>query len=135
MVTQDAFTAADFAALRRHPVVAPMLAQLVWVTEDGRTVSLDEGEPDGPLRVAHPVDFVAEGSWVSWQERMFVGERRQPFKQAFRELYVLCGLIRGGLDVRWPLREISECRVPCPAEATSHAANRGSVRLRVRAGR
>jgi hypothetical protein len=49
MVTQDAFTAADFAALRRHPVVAPMLAQLVWVTEDGRTVSLDEGEPDGPI--------------------------------------------------------------------------------------
>jgi hypothetical protein len=89
MVTQDAFTAADFAALRRHPVVAPMLAQLVWVTEDGRTVSLDEGEPDGPLRIAHPVDFVAEGSWVSWQERLFVGERRQPFKQAFRELYVL----------------------------------------------
>jgi hypothetical protein len=32
---------------------------------------------------------VAEGSWVSWQERLFVGERRQPFKQAFRELYVL----------------------------------------------
>jgi hypothetical protein len=61
------------------------------VTENGRTVSLNEGEPDGPLRIAHPVDFVAEGSWVSWQERMFVGERRQPFKQAFRELYVLTG--------------------------------------------
>jgi hypothetical protein len=41
----------------------------------------------------------------------------------------------GGLDVRWPLRETSGCRVPCPAEAPSHAANRGSVRLRVRAGR
>ena len=40
-----------------------------------------------------------------------------------------------GLDVRWPLRETSGCRVPCPAEAPSHAANRGSVRLRVRAGR
>ena len=60
MVAQDAFTLADLAGLRRHPVVAPMLAQLVWVTEDGRTVSLDEGEPDGPLRVAHPVDFVAD---------------------------------------------------------------------------
>jgi hypothetical protein len=89
MVTQDAFTAGDFAELRRHPVVAPMLAQLVWVKDDGRTVSLDEDQLDGPLRIAHPVDFVADGSWVCWQERMFADERRQPFKQAFRELYVL----------------------------------------------
>jgi hypothetical protein len=40
-----------------------------------------------------------------------------------------------GLDVRWPLRETSGCRIPCPAEASSHAANRGSVRLCVCAGR
>jgi hypothetical protein len=62
MVTQDAFTAGDFAELRRHPVVAPMLAQLVWVKEDGQTASLDEGQRDGPLRIAHPVDFMADGS-------------------------------------------------------------------------
>jgi hypothetical protein len=89
MVTQDAITATDFADLRRHPVVAPMLSQLAWVTQDGQTVTLDEGQPGGPLRIAHPVDFVADGSWVSWQERMFAAGRRQPFKQAFRELYVL----------------------------------------------
>ena len=46
----------------------------------------------------------------------------------------LCGLIRCGLDVRGLCRT-SGCRVPCPAEAPSHAANRGSVGLRVRAGR
>jgi hypothetical protein len=39
--------------------------------------------------VAHPADLVAEGSWVAWQERLFAGECRQPFKQVFRELYVL----------------------------------------------
>jgi Family of unknown function (DUF5724)/Domain of unknown function (DUF4132) len=89
MVTQDAFPAADFAELRRHPVLAPMLAQLVWVTEGGQTVSMEEGHLDGPLRIAHPVDFVADGSWVSWQERTFAAGRRQPFKQAFRELYAL----------------------------------------------
>jgi hypothetical protein len=101
MVAQDAFTAADFAGLRRHPVVAPMLAQLVWVAEDGRTRMLDAGGPggrgnsggpapgaDGPLRIAHPVDLVADSSWVSWQERLFTAGRRQPFKQVFRELYV-----------------------------------------------
>jgi hypothetical protein len=109
MVAQDVFTPADFAELRRHPVVAPMLAQLVWAGEDGRTrwLSSDLGaasaaippggsaaadavpvEAAGQLRIAHPVDLAAEGSWVSWQERLFAAGRRQPFKQVFRELYV-----------------------------------------------
>jgi hypothetical protein len=103
MVAQDAFTVGDLADLRRHPVVAPMLAQLVWLTEDGQTRWLPgaradsaadgpaDGRAGGPLRIAHPVDFVADGSWVSWQERLFAAGRRQPFKQVFRELYVLTG--------------------------------------------
>ena len=105
MVAQDAFTLADLAGLRRHPVVAPMLATLVWVTEDGVTrllgnafgaVHLTTGPgaagsrraPAGPLRIAHPVHFVADGTWVAWQERLFKSAKRQPFKQVFRELYV-----------------------------------------------
>ena len=102
MVAQDAFTLADLAGLSRHPVVAPMLAALVWVTEDGVTRLLGNGfgvppgagpggsrrAPAGPLRVAHPVHFVADGTWVAWQERLFRSGRRQPFKQVFRELYV-----------------------------------------------
>jgi hypothetical protein len=102
MVAQDAFTLADLADLRRHPVVAPMLATLAWVTEDGVTRLLgnrfgalpDEGPggsrraPAGPLRIAHPVHFVADGTWVAWQERLFKSGCRQPFKQVFRELYV-----------------------------------------------
>ena len=101
MVAQDAFTLADLAGLSRHPVVAPMLAALVWVTEDGVTRLLGNGfgvlpdtvpggsrrPPAGPLRVAHPVHFVADGTWVAWQERLFRSGRRQPFKQVFRELY------------------------------------------------
>lgn len=101
MVAQEAFALADLAELRRHPVVAPMLATLVWVTDDGVTRllgnafgALPEGPgssrraPDGPLRIAHPVHFVADGTWVAWQERLFKSGRRQPFKQVFRELYV-----------------------------------------------
>ncbi|HEX8006576.1 MAG TPA: DUF5724 domain-containing protein, partial [Trebonia sp.] len=91
MVAQDVFTPDDFAELRRHPVVAPMLAQLVWVTDGGETRMLGDrlAGADVPFRIAHPVDLAAEGSWVSWQERLFSDERRQPFKQVFRELYVL----------------------------------------------
>jgi len=102
MVAQDAFTLADLAGLRRHPVVAPMLATLVWLTEDGVTRLLGNGfgvlpdvgpsgsrrAPAGPLRIAHPVHFVADGTWVAWQERLFKSGQRQPFKQVFRELYV-----------------------------------------------
>ena len=98
MVAQEAFTLADLDGLRRHPVVAPMLGALVWVTEDGVTRLLGSkfGDPTpgprtpaGPLRIAHPVDFVADGTWVAWQERLFKSGLRQPFKQVFRELYVL----------------------------------------------
>jgi hypothetical protein len=98
MIAQDAFAAADFAELRRHPVVAPMLAQLVWVAQDGMTRMLDSvpgqaASPgtDGPLRIAHPVDLIADGSWVTWQERLFAAGHRQPFKQVFREMYALTG--------------------------------------------
>ena len=98
MVAQDAFTVASLAELRRHPVVAPMLATLVWVTEDGVTRLLGNAfgappstagrrAPTGPLRIAHPVHFVADGTWVAWQERLFKSGQRQPFRQVFRELY------------------------------------------------
>jgi hypothetical protein len=90
MVGQDAFTLADLAELRRHPVVAPVLATLVWVTEDGVTRLLGNAfgalpeasaggsrrAPTGPLRIAHPVHFVADGTWVAWQERLFKSGRR-----------------------------------------------------------
>jgi hypothetical protein len=78
-----------------------MLASLVWVTEDGVTRllgnafgALPDGPgssrraPTGPLRIAHPVHFVADGTWVAWQERLFKSGKRQPFRQVFRELYV-----------------------------------------------
>jgi HEAT repeat protein len=99
MITQEGFTADDFAELSRHPVVAPMLDQFVWVTSDGRTVCRvgaravavggEAVTTVGPLRLAHPVDLVADGTWVAWQERLFTDGRRQPFKQVFRELYVI----------------------------------------------
>lgn len=95
MTAQETFTAADFAALARHPVVAPMLGRLVWVAADGVTLmreaagDLAAKAADGPLRIAHPGDMVTDGTWAAWQERVFKRELRQPFKQVFRELYVL----------------------------------------------
>jgi hypothetical protein len=99
MVRQDAFVADDFAALDRHPVVAPMLELVVWADEgdqtfrrrDGRWVTADgsTGSPAGALRLAHPVDLLGSGNWIDWQTQLFDDAERQPFKQVFRELYVL----------------------------------------------
>ncbi|MEA2972923.1 MAG: hypothetical protein QOG82_1381 [Actinomycetota bacterium] len=104
MVNQDGFTAGDLSALDRHPVVAPMLSLVVFADDDGRLMRRTAGgdrfvdaggavvpipTPDGVVRLAHPVDLVASGEWVAWQEQLFADERRQPFKQVFRELYLL----------------------------------------------
>jgi hypothetical protein len=98
MVGQDSFTDRDFASLATHPVVAPMLDQLVWVDGRGRTGRRVDGRlvgtdgksfaASGAVRIAHPVDLLA-GDWIAWQREVFGGGRRQPFKQVFRELYVV----------------------------------------------
>ncbi|MEA2844586.1 MAG: hypothetical protein QOJ69_2257, partial [Actinomycetota bacterium] len=100
MVNQAGFVTDDLSVLDRHPVVAPMLSLVVFADEDGALVRragpgrfVDVGgavtSPEGVLRLAHPVDLLAGGDWIAWQEQLFVDEQRQPFKQVFRELYAL----------------------------------------------
>jgi hypothetical protein len=100
MVRQDPFTDRDLVSLDRHPVLAPMLELIVWADEDGRCVARRRGgdwldaagsptSPPGNVRIAHPGDLLASGEWASWQRTLFDAAHRQPFKQVFRELYVL----------------------------------------------
>ncbi len=101
MVRQDTFTDADFDALGRHPVVAPMLDLVIWADEAGATFRRSgqnwvdaQGtttRPSGAVRLAHAVDLLGTGDWIDWQQQLFADAQRQPFKQAFRELYVLTG--------------------------------------------
>jgi hypothetical protein len=58
-------------ALRRH---------------DGRTEPIKQDEI---LKIAHPYDLWCSLEWQDWQGECFAAERVQPFKQVFRELYVL----------------------------------------------
>ena len=55
-------------------------------THSGEEIAL---EPDMTLRIAHPYDLLHTGEWDKWQSDCFRQERVQPFKQIFRELYVL----------------------------------------------
>jgi hypothetical protein len=91
----------EYASLVRHPVLAPMLRDLVLVSEEGvagfatedPSAVLGPGGEERPLdgsrlRVAHPVDLLSGQEWPEFQHDVFAARRRQPFKQLFRELYV-----------------------------------------------
>ncbi len=96
----DTFDHDEITRLFRHPVIRPMLAATVFAGPDGRlgiprfdgTYTSPAGAVSMParnLRPAHPVDLLASDDWSEWQHLCFVDDIRQPFKQVFRELYVL----------------------------------------------
>jgi hypothetical protein len=102
MVRGDTFTAAELRRLCAHPVLAPRLERLVLVGEDvmgypaagGKALrdhagKLEPVKKDEVLRLAHPYDLLKGRAWHQWQHDCFAAERVQPFKQVFRELYVL----------------------------------------------
>ncbi len=112
MVRGDTFTTPDLQGLLDHAVLGPILSQLVFVGQDGLGF-LVEGDRslegvDGirtalseteSLRIAHPYDLFQYGAWHRWQETCFRQERIQPFKQIFRELYLLTASEKQGEKV------------------------------------
>lgn len=114
MCRGDEFTSAELRDFFDHPVLKPMVERLIFVCEGtspfmGYPVESGAGlrrydgtmQPiaqDNYLRVAHPYDLLSGGEWHLWQHDLFVSERVQPFKQVFRELYVLTGAERSEAD-------------------------------------
>lgn len=101
MCRGDEFTGTELKQLLTHPILQPILNQLVFVVTDdsaygypidGELRSYDGSAvaiaPKIRLRLAHPIDF-ARSNWHLWQQQCFTTEKVQPFKQIFRELYVL----------------------------------------------
>ncbi|HET6667347.1 MAG TPA: DUF5724 domain-containing protein [Intrasporangium sp.] len=100
-VAGETFSRDELAELYGHPLLRPMLADLVAVTAQGVPGFLG-AEPNhlvdpggarldlaGPVRLAHPHDLLSSGAWPEFQHALFVAGRRQPFKQVFRELYTV----------------------------------------------
>ncbi|MEM8780535.1 MAG: DUF5724 domain-containing protein, partial [Cyanobacteria bacterium P01_G01_bin.49] len=101
MCRGDNFTASELQQLCNHPVLSPILTQLVFMgegeigypIEQGKALQNHQGEiqtiQSNYLRVAHPYDLLKTDEWHLWQQECFAKERQQPFKQIFRELYLL----------------------------------------------
>ncbi len=103
MVHGDAFTAKELRSLWAHPLLRAMFEKIVFVADSGRLGYLTKGGQalrdcakletklslKDELRIAHPHDLLGAKNWSAWQQECFDANRVQPFKQVFRELYVL----------------------------------------------
>jgi len=90
----------DFATLLANPIVRSLVSRLVLIVDDRPYLwVLDDPlvECDVPdelaravrVSVAHPVELARLGILVEWQQRIIDSRISQPFKQVFRECYVL----------------------------------------------
>jgi hypothetical protein len=88
MWREDNFTGAELSKLVQHPVLAPMLEQVIFVSEKGMGYPVDKAQgllneqgqlislvAEDKLRIAHPWDLYQSGAWSQWQHECFATER------------------------------------------------------------
>ncbi|MGW0083546.1 DUF4132 domain-containing protein [Streptomyces sp. NPDC003393] len=79
---------------RDHPVTGTLVRRLIWEFQDAggewRAVAPAADPPGRPNRVRlwHPIR-ASKDDIRAWRERLVAQRLRQPFKQAFREIYLL----------------------------------------------
>ena len=99
MEDSTTFTFGELAALSAHPVVYPMLKNLVLISGDAVGFLADKGlvsdnstiqnlDDSAEIKIAHPFDLYSKGCWRDYQKYLFENKIAQPFRQVFRELYV-----------------------------------------------
>lgn len=126
MCRGDEFTGAELKELLKHPILRPILQRLVFIAAESGALGYPIAEAlqkhDGEteviqaqtrLRIAHPTDLAASNStasnlaarslivskqWHLWQQQCFTSGQVQPFKQIFRELYVLTATEQQGQE-------------------------------------
>ncbi|WP_434036210.1 DUF5724 domain-containing protein [Formosa sp. 4Alg 33] len=102
MVNEDEFTAKEIHNMMQHPIVKVMLSKLVmYVPEREITGFYNEGTltdasgkthplaEDDVLRIAHASHLYQAVEWDMYQKYVFAERITQPFKQVFRELYLI----------------------------------------------
>ncbi len=99
MEDSTTFTFGELSALSAHPVVYPMLKNLVLISGDTVGFLADNGlvndngtiqtlDDNAEIKIAHPFDLYSKSCWRAYQKYLFENKIAQPFRQVFRELYV-----------------------------------------------
>jgi hypothetical protein len=67
-------------------------------------------KPKGAIRIAHPLDLLHSDTLAAWQKNLFEKRVVQPFRQVFRELYVMTPAEKESKDhsMRFAGRSISD---------------------------
>lgn len=102
MIREDSFSPEELDKIMKHPVVKAMLSKLVLfnpetkasgfyktgilVDAEGKEHELNK---DDELVIAHPSQLYDALQWDAYQKHLFENRIVQPFKQVFRELYVI----------------------------------------------
>jgi hypothetical protein len=100
MATGQSLSYEELTVFSQIPIAREMLNQLVLLTKQGCGLfvadALSIRNLDGkliPLRnknyIAHPYHLFHQGELAAWQQEIVYQRLVQPFKQAFRELYLL----------------------------------------------
>ena len=136
MCRGDEFTASELKTLFCHPMLKAMIEQMIFVSSHGLGYPIRSGAAlyrhDGAeialadlerVRIAHPLDLLESKEWHLWQHECFIAERIQPFKQIFRELYVLTSTEKeeGNLSRRYAGQQVN------PRQAVALFGGRGWV--------
>ncbi len=95
MEERTQFSREELGVMMHNPIVAPMLEKLVLVSgeeigfyKDGKFGEKPAAGQADTVRIAHPYDLYEHQVWHTCQKQIFDEEIVQPFKQAFRELYL-----------------------------------------------
>ena len=84
--------------LAKNSTFEQLFSNLVWMQADkfymlkkSAFVSIDHKEVNvkGNVQIAHPYHLYEAGVWRAWQHHAFTAKWKQPFKQLFRELYLV----------------------------------------------
>lgn len=107
MEEQTAFSSAQLGRIARHPLIRFFLERLILT--DGRTACVLCGEeivdlagnplPEGTFTIAHPVTLMRIGALREAMKFVIGRDIRQPFKQVFREIYLLSDAERQAREI------------------------------------
>ena len=102
MINEDIFSAKELEYIMQHPVVKPMLSKIVLIDIDqtvsgfwheGKLIDAENKTHDlkheQQLLIVHPSHLFKIKQWSHYQRYLFENEIVQPFKQVFRELYLV----------------------------------------------